>query len=241
MNVLLIDDHPLILTALQTLVESLDEGVSVITAASAYAARQTLSANANFDIALLDLQLGDDDGFDLLVELRGLYPALPIVIVAASDHRDDVMRAIDLGAMGFVPKCTANALLMDALRMVMSGGIYLPPSVMRSPTQPRRDGGALAARDGAFDEDKATAALETLPLTPRQKQVLALLLRGQSNKLIARALNLSVETIKDHVAAVLRTLKVSSRTQAVVAVSKMANPAAFAGWRDRQQSTVRLG
>jgi DNA-binding NarL/FixJ family response regulator len=83
--------------------------------------------------------------------------------------------------------------------------------------------------------------LETLALTPRQKEVLTLLLRGQSNKLIARALNLSVETIKDHVAAVLRTLKVSSRTQAVVAVSKMANPAAFAGWRDRRESRVRPG
>jgi len=241
MNVLLIDDHPLILTALQALVHGLDEGVSVVTAASAYAARQTLAADADFDIALLDLQLGDDDGFDLLVELRGLYPALPIVIVAASDHRDDVMRAIDLGAMGFVPKCTANALLMDALRMVMSGGIYLPPSVMRSPTQPRPRGAARAPWDGTYDGEKAAATLETLPLTPRQKQVLALLLRGQSNKLIARALNLSVETIKDHVAAVLRTLKVSSRTQAVVAVSKMTNPAAFVGWRETQQSTGRPG
>ena len=93
--------------------------------------------------------------------------------------------------------------------------------------------------DGASDGERAAATLETLPLTPRQKQVLALLLRGQSNKLIARALNLSVETIKDHVAAVLRTLKVSSRTQAVLAVSQMANPAAVSGWRDRQASAGR--
>ena len=243
MNVLLIDDHPLILTALQTLVQALDEHVIVVPAVSASAARERLAANADFDLTLLDLQLGDDDGFELLVELRGLYPALPIVIVAASDHRDDVMRAIDLGAMGFIPKCTANGLLMDALRMVMSGGIYLPPSVMRSSSLPRSNGhaGSRNSWDGALDSEKAAATLETLPLTPRQKEVLALLLRGQSNKLIARALNLSVETIKDHVAAVLRTLKVSSRTQAVVAVSKMSNPAAFSGWRDRQQGMVRSG
>ena len=81
MNVLLIDDHPLILTALQTLVQGLDEHVSVVPVVSASAARETLAANADFDIALLVLQLGDDDGFELLVELRGLYPALPIVIV----------------------------------------------------------------------------------------------------------------------------------------------------------------
>lgn len=241
MNVLLIDDHPLILTALQTLVQGLDKGVGVVSVASASAARQTLASNADFDIVLLDLQLGEDDGFELLVELRGLYPALPVVVVAASDHRDDVMRAIDLGAMGFVPKCSANAVLMDALRMVLSGGIYLPPAVMRSPTQPRGLEGHRGSWDGALDSDRAVAAMEALPLTPRQKEVLALLLRGQSNKLIARALNLSVETIKDHVAAVLRTLKVSSRTQAVVAVTKMANPGAFSAWRDRPQSGVRPG
>lgn len=243
MNVLLIDDHPLILTALKTLVQGLGEHVDVVSVVSARAARDTLAASADFDIALLDLQLGDGDGFELLVELRDLYPALPIVIVAASDHRDDVMRAIDLGAMGFVPKSTANAMLMDALRMVLSGGIYLPPSVMRSPSQPRSPGygGQRNGWDGTLDGEKAAATLETLALTPRQKEVLALLLRGQSNKLIARALNLSVETIKDHVAAVLRTLKVSSRTQAVVVVSKMSNPGAFAGWRERQQTTVRPG
>ena len=241
MNVLLIDDHPLILVALRTLVQDLGERVDVVAATTARQAREILAANADFDIALLDLQLGDDDGFDLLIELRSTCPALSIVVVAASEHRDDVMRAIDLGAMGFVPKCAANALLMDALRMVMSGGIYLPPSVMRSPSQPRLQGqnGARGMWDGALDGERAAATLETLPLTPRQKQVLALLLRGQSNKLIARALNLSVETIKDHVAAVLRTLKVSSRTQAVLAVSQMANPAAVSGWRDRQASAGR--
>ena len=136
MKVLLIDDHPLILAALQTLVMGLGDHVDVVSAATAFQARETLAACADFDIALLDLQLGDVDGFELLVELRKSYPALPIVIVAASDHRDDVMRAIDLGAMGFVPKGTANAQLMDALRMVIAGGIYLPPSVMRSPSTP---------------------------------------------------------------------------------------------------------
>lgn len=243
MNVLLIDDHPLILTALQALVKGLGDHVDVVSVGSARDARDALAAGMEFDIALLDLQLGEDDGFALLSELRTGYPALPIVIVAASEHRDDVMRAIDLGAMGFVPKCTANAMLMDALRLVMAGGIYLPPSIMKAPSQPRPlvPGGQRQAWDGPLDESRAAATLETLALTPRQKEVLALLLRGQSNKLIARALNLSVETIKDHVAAVLRTLKVSSRTQAVVAVSKMTNPAAFSGWRERQEHIARQG
>jgi DNA-binding NarL/FixJ family response regulator len=243
MNVLLIDDHPLILTAFQTLVRGLGEHVVVVSVASAGEARATLKTHPDFDIALLYLQLGDDSGFALLEELRASHPALPIVIVAASDCRDDVMRAIDLGAMGFVPKCTGNVALLDALRMVILGGIYLPASVMRSAAPPRTAGhhGERNLWDDSLDLEKSTAALQTLALTPRQKEVLALLLRGQSNKLIARALNLSVETIKDHVAAVLRTLKVSSRTQAVVAVSQMANPGVFSGWRERQQGAVRHG
>ena len=240
MNVLLVDDHPLILVALQTLVRGLGEHVDVVSVASAGQARAALAESSDFDIALVDLQLGDGDGFDLLAELRRSYPALPVVIVAASDHRDDVMRAIELGAMGFVPKSAANGMLLDALRMVLAGGIYVPPWVMRSPAQPRpvASTGQRVAWDGEIDSERAAAALEMLALTPRQKQVLSLLLRGQSNKLIARALNLSVETVKDHVAAVLRTLKVSSRTQAVVAVSQMANPTAFAGWRDKQRTSV---
>jgi DNA-binding NarL/FixJ family response regulator len=232
MNVLVIDDHPLILYAMRSLVQQLGEHVEVVTATSARAAREALATSPAFDLALLDLQLGDADGFELLQELRAAYPALPIVIVAASDRRDDVMRAIDMGAMGFVPKCTGNETLLAALAMVLSGGIYLPPSIMRSAPSPR----ALAHPNSAdwderIESDRATATLAGLDLTPRQKEVLALLLRGQSNKLIARALNLSVETIKDHVAAVLRSLNVSSRTQAVVAVSRMSRPGATPGWR----------
>ena len=241
MKVLLIDDHPLILTALQSLVQGLSEHVEV-SAVSTAEARETLARSADFDIALLDLQLGEDDGFELLGESADSYPALPVVIVTASDHRDDVMRAIDLGAMGFVPKRTANAHLMDALRMVVSGGVYLPPSVMRAPSQPRSEHRHAQREplERTFDSDRAAAALQSLPLTPRQKEVLALLLRGQSNKLIARALNLSVETIKDHVAAVLRTLKVSSRTQAVLVVSEMSEPwSRVATWTKRRGRRVR--
>jgi DNA-binding NarL/FixJ family response regulator len=225
---------------MRSLVQQLGEKVEVVTAAAAQPARDALTAGAEFDLALLDLELGQDDGFALLEELRSAYPALPIVIVAASDHRDDVMRAIDLGAMGFVPKCTSNDTLLSALGMVLSGGIYLPPSVMRSPaTRTPVHRGASAHWDERVESDRAAATVASLDLTPRQKQVLALLLRGQSNKLIARALNLSVETIKDHVAAVLRSLNVSSRTQAVVAVSQMSKPGSPPAWRQPHQAAQR--
>ena len=241
MNVLVIDDHPLILHAMRSVVQQLAERVEVVTVTSSQDARDALAMGADFDLALLDIQLGHEDGFALLEELRSAYPALPIVVVAASDFRDDVMRAIDMGAMGFVPKCSSNEVLVAALEMVLSGGIYLPPSVMRSGAQQRSAAhrGALPHWDDRLDSDRAAATIASLDLTPRQKEVLALLLRGQSNKLIARALNLSVETIKDHVAAVLRTLNVSSRTQAVVAVSHMSHPGAAPSWRQPHRPVIR--
>ena len=102
MKVLLIDDHPLILQALQSVIQGLGSDTTVVGAGSARAARETLKADPDFDLVLLDLQLGDADGFDVLVEFRSKYPALPVVVVSASDRTSDVIRAIDLGAMGFV-------------------------------------------------------------------------------------------------------------------------------------------
>ena len=229
MNVLLIDDHPLILSALQSVIQGLGDHVKVVGVGSARAARETLAANSDFDLVLLDLQLGDADGFDVLTEFRAAYPAVPVVIVSASDRTSDVIRSIDLGAMGFVPKRASNETLFEALHMVMSGGIYVPPMSMGSSDPPaatdRGDQGAAlhGVRSNASSSSFQTpVSVESLGLTQRQTEVLALLLKGHPNKLIAREMGLSVETVKDHVAAVLRSLNVSSRTQAVLAVSQMA-------------------
>lgn len=240
MKVLLVDDHPLILSALQTVIRGLGDDVLVEGVDSAAAARAVLQRDDDYDLVLLDLALGDADGFDVLVELRQTYPALPVVVVSASERASDVIRAIDLGAMGFVPKRSSNAQLTDALKMVMSGGLYVPPMLLGLPVagsaptaagvdpeadtvpavmQTRSLPLGQAARPEAHQQ---VLRLETIGLTPRQSEVLALLLKGLPNKLIARELKLSVETVKDHVAAVLRALGVSTRTQAVLAVSQMA-------------------
>ena len=234
MKVLLIDDHPLILTALQNVIQAMGSGVSVVGVAGARAAREALGADGSFDLVLLDLRLGDADGFDVLVELRNGGPAIPVVVVSASDRSADVIRAIDLGAMGFVPKRASNETLTEALKVVMSGGIYVPPMTMGGvdavPPGAGRDSGGSHTWPPGMD---APTALAGFKLTPRQTDVLGLLLRGQSNKLIARELDLSVETVKDHVAAVLRALGVNSRTQAVLAVSQMSSQGAIAPWLTR--------
>jgi DNA-binding NarL/FixJ family response regulator len=238
MKVLLIDDHPLILAALQSVILGLGDDVTVMGVGNEREARAALKQDPDYDLVLLDLHLGDSDGFDLLAELRKLYPALPIVVVSASDRASDVIRAIDAGAMGFVPKRSANDTLFQALRLVMNGGIYVPPMALGlSAAAPEPDGDTvpdiMRPRPSDHDLDEiahnASAAphqqpppsFESLGLSPRQADVLSYLLKGLPNKLIAREMGLSIETVKDHVAAVLRALKVSSRTQAVLAISQM--------------------
>jgi DNA-binding NarL/FixJ family response regulator len=249
MKVLLVDDHPLVLSALQQVIQRVGSGTTVLGVDSAAAARAALAKDSDYDLVLLDLGLGDADGFDVLVEFRAAYPAVPVVVVSASDRASDVIRAIDSGAMGFVPKRSSHGELHEALGMVMSGAMYVPPSmlgldfsravhmgdtvpgVMRAGSEGGFIGADFAMDNGVRSAPLGPAAqpephqkvptLADVGLTPRQTEVLSLLLQGLPNKLIARQLNLSVETVKDHVAAVLRALGVSSRTQAVLAVSQM--------------------
>jgi DNA-binding NarL/FixJ family response regulator len=227
MKVLLVDDHPLILAALQAIIQGFGDDVTVVCAGSAKAARRTLEDDRDFDLVLLDLQLGDANGFDVLPELRTHYPALPVVVVSASDRASDVIRAIDLGAMGFVPKRASNDTLFEALRLVMSGGIYVPSMTLADNTAPPPGGDTVpgvmrqVGQAASGTPYQAMPSLDSIGLTTRQADVLAHLLQGKPNKLIAKEMNLSVETVKDHVAAVLRALGVNSRTQAVLAVSQM--------------------
>jgi len=260
MKVLLVDDHPLILSALQTLLEAMADGITVLSAESASAMHQVLAREADVQLVLLDLTLADAAGFSTLEALRERHPELPVVVVSATDRMADVVRAIDLGAMGFVPKRSSTAELHAALALAMSGSVYIPSALLGLASQPAagEPGGwagvveqlssgsageasasavPLAVAGAAADAAAAgrlagqsglsalaaqtSASYATLGLTPRQSEVLVLLLKGLSNKLIARELKLSVETVKDHVAAVLRALGVSSRTQAVLAVGQL--------------------
>ena len=245
MKVLLVDDHPLILAALRSVITGLGDDVVVVGASSGDEAREVLARDAEFDLVLLDLALGDADGFEVLIELRATYPALPVVVLSASDRSSDVIRAIDLGAMGFVPKRSSNAMLFEALRMVMSGGLYVPPAMLGLTPHTRTDGDTVPQvmrlgsehplpAHGHADPHPAPPSLDKVGLTPRQADVRALLRKGMPNKLIARELNVSVETVKDHVAAVLRALGVSSRTQAVLAVSQMTQgQGGYTAWKPR--------
>lgn len=243
MKVLLIDDHPLVLSALTDIIHKLDARVQVRTADGPDQAFAQLAQDDGINLVLLDPQLADGvDGFALLADLRDRFPALPVVVMAANDQLADMVRAVDLGAMAFVPKRTPIGELHAALALVLTGGVYIPQALLglmqlqSAPAAPAPAGATVlqpmpapgtpaavpAVAPGPTLADQPRLSMATLGLTPRQTDVLSLLLKGLPNKLIARELNVSVDTVKDHVAAVLRALGVSSRTQAVLVVSRMA-------------------
>ena len=155
---------------------------------------------------ILDLALPGCDGFELLADLRRDWPDIPVLVLSATYDKLTVEMALDLGAMGFIPK-TANAhVLIDALRLVLSGGVFVPAE-------------CSVAGAGAF-RPRAVVRSEELGLTPRQADVLKLLVQGKPNKLICRDLSLSEGTIKVHVSAILRALNVRTRTQVVIELAR---------------------
>jgi len=230
MHILLIDDHPLIHVALRALLADQSPPVTLHSAETAEQARERLAAHPGMDLVLLDLELsGRDDGFALLKELRAAHPALPIVNLSGSNDMAQVIRAIDQGAMGFIPKHSAPEEFKEALLLVVTGGIYVPPMKMSDEPEPQRrraDDHLPKATATAVAPPPAPRAplaqLDRLPITPRQQDVLRGLLQGKSNKVIAGELGISADTVKDHIAVIFRVLNVNSRTQAVLAVGQLA-------------------
>lgn len=225
MKILVVDDHPLIREALKQVLCTLDSDIQVLEAQSARQGLAVSEAHPDLQLILLDLGLPGEDGLDALPLFRERSPQVPVVVFSANDHPDVVRRAIDAGAMGFIPKTSSNVLLVNALRFVLAGGVYLPVEVLR---QPSAEVSELAA-----SAPGGASGLRDLGLTQRQAQVLALLVQGKSNKLICRELNLAEGTVKVHVAAVLKTLGVANRTQAVLAVSRLGIKLPQFAWKSR--------
>lgn len=209
MKVLLVDAFPMVRAALTGLIEQHFAGAQVQGVDSVAAARAAL-AQAAPRLVLLDLHV--DGGFELLQQIHREHLMLPVVVISGSDDTEDALQAIGAGAMGYVPERSDLTTLVQALQLVLAGGTYVPP------LKPRVDD----APAPAANPPAPSQAWAELPLTPRHKGVLDLLARGLSNKEIARELNVSVDTVKDHVAAVLKALGANSRTQAVLIATQKA-------------------
>jgi DNA-binding NarL/FixJ family response regulator len=210
MKILVVDDHALIREALRGVLRELNENATVLEAAEYRHALRHMEQHGDVALILLDLNLPDRDGFAALGELRERYPAVAVVVLSGFQSRDNVLRALDLGAMGFIPKSAAHDVMVAALRLVLSGGVYVPPE-------------ALAAREAqagrAVPGERVSPG--DLGLTKRQVDVLALMMQGKSNKGICRLLDMAEPTVKNHVTAILKALQVENRTEAVIKAGQL--------------------
>ena len=206
-HLVIADDHPLFRDALRQAVASVVTSAKIDEAGSFEELTKLLEEDSDVDLVLLDLTMPGTSGFSGLIYLRAQYPAIPVVIVSATDDGGTIRRSLDFGASGFIPKRFGVDTLRDAIMKVMDGDVWIPPDTDLS---------------SATDPELARLRDRLVTLTPQQVRVLMMLSEGLLNKQIAYELGVSEATIKAHVSAILQKLGVESRTQAVIAAAKIA-------------------
>ena len=209
MNLLTVDDHALFREGLCSLLSILSPGVAIREAGCVEDAITECRA-ATFRMVLLDLSLSTSRGLRTLDAFRVAVPEVPVIVLSGDDDRGSITGAIDLGAVGFIPKAHTSKLMIAALQFVLAGGIYLPPNVLSE----------TAAIEGPATVAERTVAAAFARLSPRQLEVATLVLQGKSNKAIARSLALSEGTVKAHVSSIFQVIGAKNRVEAVIIAAK---------------------
>ena len=206
-KIIIADDHPLFRDALKQALEGAGLKLEIDEAGALDKVISALEAGEGaHDLILLDLKMPGVQGFSGLVYLRAQYPTIPVVVVSGNEDADVMRRAVALGASGFIPKSSNVQTMRDAVAAVLNGSVWMPPGV---------------SAGGAGDSETDKLALRLATLTPQQVRVLIMLREGLLNKQSAYNLSVSEATVKAHVSAILQKLNVESRTQAVIAASRI--------------------
>lgn len=210
MHILLVDDHKLFREGMRYVLEdglanddASNDTLKLYEANDSNGAIECIRANPQIDLVLLDLKIPGNEGMSTLKSIVTHFPLIPVVILSASQSRADIKAALDSGAMGFIPKDSSSSAVINAIRLVLSGNIYLPP---------------VFVQDVAVNSEGLSA---NSALTDRQIDVISLMARGMSNKEIASDLDLAEATVKMHITNIMRTLEVSNRTQAVLKAERL--------------------
>lgn len=219
MKILIADDHRLVIEAVKVKLAELGPDVEFRMALKVEDLRR--EATDDLDLALIDLTMPGAEGYSHIAELRERLPALPIIVLSGVEDPDVMRAAIDLGALGFIPKAYSPDVMLSAVRLVLAGGVFVP-QMMLSGMSHHPAGAPPAAADAAGGARSTSLDQLRGLLTERQIDVLRLLSQGKPNKLIARDLGISEGTVKIHLAAIFRALDVRNRTEAVVAARGLA-------------------
>jgi DNA-binding NarL/FixJ family response regulator len=207
LRILLADDHPLFREGVKPVLEKLDPEVEILEAVDYPSAFEAMHHAGELDMVLMDLYMPGMAGIEGVTRFRATFPDTPVVVLSASEQVEDIQRLLAAGALGYITKSSPSEVILGALRLVLSGGVYVPPNLLEKPGGDLPPPPALASRYPA--------------LSGRQIQVLRELAKGQSNKQIGDALDVTEGTVKLHMAAIFRILKVNNRTEAVLVAQKM--------------------
>lgn len=230
LRILVVDDHDLVRAGVTAAASELSSNAEVFSAASIAGAVEIIERHRDIDLVLLDLVLPDAIGFSGLEAVLHASPDVPIILLTADARRETMEQAFLMGASGYIPKSSNMQIIVNALRIILAGGRYLPGELLDGrPAETPRAGSyvAPAGTEGeaggegtepcdpsAHEAFDGSADFTTYGLTARQRAVAALLRKGMSNKEICRELDLSVSTVKTHIASILRALRTSSRAKA---------------------------
>ena len=216
--VLIADDDEFFRMALRTILTRTLDGAQVLETASLDEAVERLSDTDNISLALFDLAMPGMASAASLRAVRECFPAIRVAVVSASRRRADILLALEAGAHGYIPKGLGAVELAAAIKAVRSGAIYVPASITDLPKAERKP------QEVTWRSIEAQSDRREIHLTPRRREVLELLVKGMSNKEIARALKLGEGTVKVHVAALFHALGVTGRAAAAAAGTRLLKP-----------------
>ena len=219
MKILIADDHRLVIEAVKAKLSELEAGIDFVLAMSVD--ELLASASDDLDLAVIDLNMPGAEGQAHIDEIRRRHPAIPVIVLSGYEDPAVMRSVLERGVLGFIPKAYSPEVMLSAVRLVLAGGVYVPP-MMLSSLPPGVVAGIPGIGADPAQRGSSAATAQTLEhlrnvLTERQVEVLQLLSQGKPNKLIGRALGISEGTVKIHLAAIFRALNVRNRTEAVVA------------------------
>lgn len=209
-EILIADDHPMIREAIGTAIAQAFEGSTVSETEDLDSTLEIAAENPEIDLILLDLNMPGMDGLNGIVRLRSTHPDIPIVVLSAEEDKNVILQAVTCGAVGFITKSMPREKITEAIGQVLQGQIFLPPDIIRKAAT---SGGQRRRQDAAIDPELVSS------LTRRQLLVFEHMTKGQSNKEIGYELNIAETTVKAHVSAILRKLRVHSRLKAILCAS----------------------